>query len=352
VIAHFFSGRCFFGLTGAHPKTYRIVLRVGSYTLPDVEAIGPAIQRGLEFLGARQMPNGEMPTYVSTSRMMGPQSSPDSTLTSTIAVLYSIRGLAHAAAREIVAKGNEFLIGEMETPGLWRYWTARTELNIDLDLDDTCLASFVLRECAPLRHITANVDLILAKRNKEGLFYTWFRPPAARNDIDSVVNANALLYLGERPETDPVCRYLNRLVLESRVAGSSHYYPGELSFYYALSRSFHQGVRKLVKAKEAVLSELARLQQRDGSFGDSLATAQGCCCLLNLGHSESRQLFRAVHSVLENQRDDGSWPRVSYWAGPEPPQPHSLFWGAEEITTALSIECLSRFQIVCEQAYR
>jgi hypothetical protein len=340
-------------LTRAHQRhiVTCCVLRVESYTLPDFEAIGPAIQRGVEFLWARQMPNGEMPTYVSTSRMMGPQSSPDSTLTSTIAVLYSLRHLAHAEARKIVAKGREFLIGEMEAPGLWRYWTARTRLDIDLDLDDTCLASFVLRECAPLRPLITNVDLILAKRNKEGFFYTWFRPPAARNDIDSVVNANALLYLGARPETDTVCRYLNRLVLESRVAGSSHYYPSVLSFYYALSRSFHEGVRELIQAKEAVISELARLQQRDGSFGDSLATAQGCCCLLNLGHSESEQLLRGVRNVLENQSDNGSWPRVSYWAGPEPPQPYSLFWGAEEITTALSLECLSRFQMVCEQPY-
>lgn len=292
------------------------------------------------------MPNGEMPTYVSTNLTMRPRSDPDSTLTSTISVLYSIGHLRHAAALKIVSKGREFLIGEMEEPGLWRYWTASAGLDIDPDLDDTCLASFVLRGYAPLRRIAANVDLILAKRNQEGLFHTWFRPPEARNDIDSVVNANALLYLGERPETQAVCRYLNWLVRESKVAGSSHYYPGELSFYYALSRSFHHGIRELGQAKETVVSALASLQQRNGSFGDSLATAQGCCCLLNFGHFDSRQLFGAVENVLEDQGDDGSWPRVSFWAGPEPPHQHSLFWGAEEITTALSIECLSRFQLV------
>ena len=318
-------------------------------TPPDIAAIRSAIGRGLGLLRARQMPNGEMPTYVSFGRNMKPL--PDSTLTSTISVLYSIGGLQHEAARGIVAKGREFLMGEMVEDGLWRYWTAKAGIEIDPDLDDTCLASFVLRTHAPFRRAAANLALVLAKRNPEGLFYTWFRPLSSRNDIDSVVNANVVLYLGERPESEAAVRYLNRLAREGRVAGSSHYYPGELSFYYALSRSFHQGVTALGLSKAAVVSKLAALQQPDGSFGDPLATAQACCCLLNFGEFDSPLLFRAIYNVLDGQGEDGSWPLVSFWAGPEPPQPLSMFWGAEELTTALSIECLGRFQRVCSQYF-
>lgn len=316
---------------------------------PDMNSINAAIQLGLEFLLARQMPNGEMPTYLSPSRTMELRSSSsDSTVTSTVSVLCSIGSLPHASALEIAAKGREFLVAEMEEPGLWRYWTARAQRDVDFDLDDTCLASFVLTNSASPRLVAENIDIILSKRNEEGLFYTWFRPPSARNDIDSVVNANVALYLGERTETQAVSRYLNHLVRENRVAGSSHYYPGEISFYHALSRCFHNGVAELGDAKQAVVSYLADIQAPNGSFGNCLETAQGCCCLLNFGLCESEQLSRAVQNVLETQSDDGSWPRVSFWAGPEPPYQHSLFWGAEEITTALSVECLSRFQSFCK----
>jgi len=104
----------------------------------------------------------------------------------------------------IVNKIRRFLIDEIIYPGIWSYLSSQDSSTIIPDIDDTCCASFILKDSHPWISKGKNIPLILNNRNKDGLFYTWINLfPQAKdmNDVDSVVNANLLFYLGEREET-------------------------------------------------------------------------------------------------------------------------------------------------------
>ncbi len=305
-------------------------------------AIKFAIKRGIDFLVDRQQPNGEFPTYISTHPEMLSLTA-DSTLMSTLAVLGSVKYLKSEFADNVMERGCRFLMAEMEKPGLWRYWTASAGVDIDYDLDDTCLASHILSS-SKLSIQIPNVDLVLARRDTNGLFRTWFRSSQSRNDIDSVVNANVLLYVGDRPETRNASQFLNDIIINKKNRRSSQYYPNEASLYHAISRSYQQGASSLVTSVDSILGEIYSQQNSDGSFGDPLETAQNCCTLINFEQSSQPQLAKALEYVTLRQLDDGSWPLTCFWTGPEPPNPVSLYWGAREITTAVCLECLSRFR--------
>src|SRR5207249_9706908 len=104
----------------------------------------------------------------------------------------------------------DFLQREMEPDGLWRHpsTASRGYRHTPLDVDDTSIASSAL--AAAGRRFPDNRALLLANRDRRGLFLTWivrwwphpiltyrfFTHVAERGDVDSVVNANAVVYLG------------------------------------------------------------------------------------------------------------------------------------------------------------
>jgi len=66
--------------------------------------------------------------------------------------------------------------------------------------------------------------------------------------------------------------------------------------------------------------------------------------LLNLGRSlDDARSLAALDLLLESQRSDGSWRRQAYYTGPEPPTPHSAWFGSEALTTCLCLEALARW---------
>src|SRR5207237_1773965 len=101
--------------------------------------------------------------------------------------------------------------------GLWRHWARDHPQYHPLppDLDDTSCASAALLRAG--RAFPDNRKLLLGNRNRRGLFYrrkltpaqfrhplvTYFffrRTSAKPFDVDAVVNANVLFYLGAIPE--------------------------------------------------------------------------------------------------------------------------------------------------------
>jgi hypothetical protein len=254
----------------------------------------------------------------------------------TAMIVYSLSFARHPESPEIppmLQRGAEFLAREMVGPGLWRYWTATNGRPIPPDLDDTACISAVL-----VRHgyllFDVNVPVILRYRDEQGRFLTWVHR-GDRNDVDSVVNANVLWYLGDRPETRAACDYLNRIVVEGAEAGSSWYYEDSLALYYAISRAWESGVRRLEPACRALPPRIAARQQADGSFGNVVNSALAVCTLLNLGEPHHPAVARAVGSLLAEQGADGSWPRVAVWRG-------GGWYGSEELSTGLCVEALAR----------
>jgi hypothetical protein len=283
----------------------------------------------------------------------------------TSLVLYSISFLDGQRVREITSKALDFLLDEVEGSGLWSYWSSRNPRYklLPPDLDDTCCISYVLRQ--KHRNLHSNTEIILANRNRDGQFHTWLVPrstfeaelvekinqvvdPSALlsllfygtvDDVDGVVNANVLFYLGENENTKRAIDYLVDIVLNETEGNCSKFYIDRHSFYYMLSRAYFNGVLSLEKAKETVISRIIPMQNNDGAFGNELLTALIVCSILNFD-SQMPELSKAIGYLLRTQKEDGSWRRLPMFLGPAP------YYGSEELTTAFCVEALERYSLL------
>ena len=302
-----------------------------------------ALNKAIGFLYRNQTWSGRFRSYASPVQSMQEQCVPDITVFPTACILYSLQFVDGWRARRIRKKGLNFLIREKNSPGIWRYCADRAPMRLDPDLDVTCCCSFLLRgHCRDIGS-GLNTERILRNRNAQGLFLTWLRGHNVPNDVDSVVNANTILYLGDRPETADACDYLNHIVNLGQEAGSYHYYLDDLSLYYMMSRAYFNGVRRLEESREAIeRKSLARLTNLEKP-GNSLVTALGICTLLNCAFRGTQILDELIHGLLDQQERDGGRPLIPFYAGPEPPAPHAVWFGSRELTTALCAEALSRY---------
>ncbi len=138
------------------------------------------VDAALAFLAEQQLPNGEFPTVRGRLPKLEDERSFESTTFATSYVLHSLSHVDRSPAPVLADGAADFLESVMERHGVWRYWTARDRRHSSIppDLDDTCCASAALRDVG--RAPIANHDLILANRNRAGLFYTWLVPRPAR----------------------------------------------------------------------------------------------------------------------------------------------------------------------------
>ncbi len=345
--------------------------------MADAAQAGPmagSVARGLAFLASRQLPSGQFPIEATLHYQAGAPVTPDSSPFATTHIVHSLGHLPGASAASLISPALRSMREQMSPFGLWRYWNRdavwggrKIRSFIPADLDDTSSHSALLRQ-----HGIAfpdNTDLLLHNRDRRGLFYTWFvlrpglRPSmrywkatlseatlsrlvvfwrtteASYNDVDAVVNANVLLYLGERPETQPVIDWLRRIIRGGGEATADKWYRDIFTFHYAVSRCHHAGVRAFEDLAGTVHDRLAANSRPDGRVGDSaLQTALAACTLLNFGVRDAL-VARAVAHLIATQRADGSWPSAPYYfGGPK----RSVSWGSAELTTGLCIEAIHR----------
>jgi hypothetical protein len=296
--------------------------------------LAPSVRRGLRFLHDHQLPYGEFRTYASPSIDMRVTSF-DSSVFVTTFVLYSIARIDCPRKTTMTKKGISFLIEEMSGPGLFQYYTSKNTNSIGFDLDDTACASVVLQQSHPLVAGGHNVEYFLENRNEAGLFNTWVGDTDPENDVDSVVNANVVLYLGDRGETRSACRYLIDTIQSGREGDSYRYYLDDMTLYYAVSRAYAHGTSSLDGAREAIIDKTLQLSKDDGSFGDELVTACAVCSLANLGYDGVTRLRAAARYLEEQQSANGSWRRVTMFCQP------GRYYGSEELTTAICLDALT-----------
>jgi hypothetical protein len=180
---------------------------------------------------------------------------------------------------------------------------------------------------------------VLSEVTPARLTVFWRTTEAGYNDVDGVVNANVLLYLGERPETRPVVDWLTAIIRDGNEAVCDKWYRDIFTFHYAVSRCHHDGIRGFEGVADLVRDRLAATAGADGQLGDSaLQTALAVNTLFNHG-IESRLVAPAVEHLVATQRDDGSWPSAPYYYGG--PQ-RSVSWGCAELTTAVCLAAIHR----------
>jgi hypothetical protein len=333
----------------------------------DIKALESCIDRAVDFLASHQLPYGEFKTYVAPGNSLEENCQFDSSPFTTSLVVYSLSFLPNTRVGEIREKALNFLANEMESSGLWRFWSSKNLMHrlIPPDMDDTCCASFVLKK---YRTAPPNKKLILANRNKQGLFYTWFLPrftilltnatfwlkslpetptrfvfwrktEAEPDDIDCAVNANVVLYLNECEETKAAIAYLIEVTLSGTEVMCDKWYLSKFPYYYMLSRAYFNGVEALGAVKSTVITALEQMLDTNEECSNPLDIALATCTLMNFNH-QSEALHKAIISLLETQKSDGAWSRVPlYYGGPK----KYYGWGSPELTTGFCVEAIARY---------
>ena len=310
-----------------------------------VAAIRRAIEKGVAFLESVQLPNGEMPIEIASGpEMSGRCDRQPCVFPAAVAA----RALSVAPAAERVrSRALDFLQREMSAEGLWRHPSREYPEHRDtpLDLDDTSIASTAL--AAAGRPFPENRALLLAHRNRNGLFRTWivrpwrhpirtwrfffFRRTAEMADVDAVVNANVVLYLGVRAETRPAIEHMLAALRANREMASTIWYGSPFTVWYFFSQALHE------IAPEAGGMIVPRVEAAAPANALELALASSTLLLWNR--------VPDVTPLLDAQLPSGAWPRAGFYhmgrrrkdAQPKPP-----WWGSEALTTVFAIEALSR----------
>ena len=248
-------------------------------------------------------------------------------------------------ARAICTATKAYLIDTIEYPGFWRYYR-----HLPTDLDSTALCSLVIGT-HPWIWLGRNVPGMLANRDEEGRFMTWVlaedEPDVVspfRIEADPVVNANVLAYLGDHPGTRDARRWLEALVTEGNLEGSSKWYPDTVTICYAIARAMIRAEPALDSLRSILADRILGLRDEKGGFGNVLQTAQAVSALYNAGSLGRIDAMREVERLMNSQRADGSWPELLAFGD------QSLKWGvvgrighgSEAVTSAFCIEALER----------
>jgi hypothetical protein len=328
-----------------------------------------AIERAVSFLRRRQRPYGEFETMLGADRSLRSPAFDSSTFGTTF-VMYALAQLRDARLADMTARAAAFVREEMEFGGVWRYHSTRQHKHARLppDLDDTACASFALRLAG--MPVPDNAWVFFANRDAAGRFRTWIlrttrnrwnprfafarsvgglqaRLRACRtavpenedprfrvmhidnDDVDPVVNANVVLYLGERDETRAAIEFVVQTVLADTTPFSL-YYADPLALYHAVARAFRHGAGSFGVLREPIVDRIAR-RWASGDALTPLQAAYAACALLTFDPDASLvpellQLLRA------SQREDGGWDAYAFYG----------VWGSEELTTAFCLEALAQ----------
>ena len=257
----------------------------------------------------------------------------------------ALESSAEARATAIRAGTKAYLANTIEYPGLWRYYR-----HLPQDLDSTSLCSLVIGT-HPWVLLGRNVSTLLANRDENGRFLTWVlaedQPDVVspfRIEADPVVNANVIAYLGDHPATKGAQRWLETLITDGRLEGSSKWYPDAVTIHYATTRAMIRAAPALAQLRPVLKDRLLGLCDENGDFGNILQTAQAISALYNIGCLDGIDTKHQAKKIIGLQREDGSWPELLAFGD------QSLKWGAigqighgsEAVTSAFCIEALER----------
>lgn len=311
------------------------------------KAVKDSIRRSLSFLASSLDGNGAWHCIrFNVARPEVPRHFERPPFVSALCAL-ALETCGEARAQAICAATRAYLVQTMEYPGFWRYY-----LHLPQDLDSTALCGLLIRS-HPWIALERNVPRILANRDDGGRFMTWMlaadEPDVAasfRIEADPVVNANAIAYLGDRPETQDAQRWLTTLITEGDVEGQSKWYPDPVTVYYATTRAMLRAQPALNKLRPLLADRILGLRDAQGDYANVLQTAQAISALHNIGSLDRIDKKRVVEQFLSAQHEDGSWPELLAFGD------QALNWGvigqighgSEPVTAAFCVEALAHLE--------
>lgn len=298
-----------------------------------------ALARGIGFLKSAQKADGSFESGISTIPDMSAGIRTERSVFAAAVVLRCLRPLTGANFQSIDRAGMGFLSSEMSPESTWRYWVKDWPIAIPADLDDTACCLKLLGGSLSREQRACGIAQVIRNREASGLYKTWILDTAEHNDVDSVVNANVVAFLGSGSNTIDAIEYLIGVVDADKCRESSHYYLSEMSLFHAIALARESGVLDFDKVARRIVARIV-----DSSFqGNVLESAQAISTLLALGQDGGDWLGLTVERILEAQSPDGSWPLVPFYSGPRHPAPTSYWFGSREMTSAHCVEALARF---------
>lgn len=315
--------------------------------MSDESSIRRAIEKGIAFLESAQLPSGEIPIETASNTEMTGDRVRDPVVFGAALAARAL-SITPSAAR-VRSRALDFVQREMDPSGLWGYPSSEHAGRdyIPLDVDDTSLASSAL--AAAGRPVPNNRALLLANRNRRGLFRTWivrwwphprrmydfFRLTTANvGDVDAAINANVVAYLGDCEETRQAIAHMLAVLHANGEMMSTKWYASRFTVWYFFSHALRE------VAPEAGELIVPRIEASRSHNALDLALAVSTLLLWNRTPD--------VQPLIDAQLPSGAWPRAGFYhAGlkrfsrnefqPTPP-----WWGSEALTTVLAVEALSR----------
>ena len=302
-----------------------------------------SIRRGLEFLESTIHDNGAWHCIrFNTADPNVPRHFERPPFVSALCAL-ALESCKEARAKAMLARTRAYLADTIEYPGFWRYYR-----HLPQDLDSTALCSLAV-PTHPWILLGRNVPRILANRDRKGRFMTWVlaegEPDVVsmfRIEADPVVNANVIACLGDHPQTKGTQRWLEALIADGDLEGSSKWYPDTVTICHATTRAMVRARPALDRLRPILADRILGLRDENGGFGNVLQTAQAVSALCKIGSIESIDAKSEVERFIGWQREDGSWPELLAFGD------QSLKWGmagrighgSESVTSAFCIEAL------------
>lgn len=331
------------------------------------EARQAALARAISFVEAAQDSTGEIPVFTSVISDPRRELTRDPSIFPTALTAQALANIPQATG--VCDRAIDFLLRERHQGGLWSHWPRSHRLSKFLppDLDDTSCATQALAE--------ARVDggaarsLLLSNRARSGLFYTWFIPrprafvsaqiglalrqivwpagliamfmrtSARPNDIDAVVNANALYCLGRFEGDERVVAFLRDVLRDGSERHCDKWYDNPFVVRYFLARA--------LASIDELPSDVIAARTEGEEPETALETAMHISTLSMARLPVDEEL---VAALIGAQCGDGSWPRAPLYHGGRrrnadgtfaPPHPDTPQWGSNALTTVFAIEALA-----------
>jgi len=327
-----------------------------------------AVSRGLDWLVADQAATGELSSFASPlGDGVEAEWTPDSLKFITALIALACAEVDDPRAVRIVDGAVDFLRSEREHHAMWRYWTSANELfdYTPPDSDDTACCSMAVA----LRGDTtsANLSLLLANRDRQGRFFTWLIPrrthvrpmfwwavrdefrratrarreelwansEAWPDDVDGVVNANVIRYLGHRHAPQEAVEFVSEIIAAGGEDDCDSWHRNRFTLYASIADGFRRGIQAFGELGPVIIERIAERSGENG-VGAPLDTALALVTLQRFDAPiELRDPLR--RALIEGQLADGSWERsIFYYGGPD----EVFGWASEALSTATAVQAL------------
>jgi hypothetical protein len=229
--------------------------------------------------------------------------------------------LAGAKNNDILVKQNiKYLLENMESFGVWKF-SKEMFSQLPPDIDDTVCALTALKTYNIKIDYNQISKKLLNYRESKTFFYTWIinqetlKTTGKQNDIDIVVNVNALIFYNMLNKKLPstykfITSFVNKYGLE----------PKKLSLYYKEPVIFAYFLAKTINTKQnhnlnnLKLKIQTEAQKTLTSTIDPLKISLATSTLLDLKTKFNTPA--TINTLLKQQNQDGSWNQAVFFEDP------------------------------------